>query len=134
MNTKYIGLDIDSKKTVACVVQQGQKDRYTTFQSNPPQMQQYLQQERQDGSVVHLMNLLEELKLLMILRAMLRTGELFNEELVSAEKAGNACLRKCKHGTRIRGWFLPDTSREAAQRLMRTSPLCRPPTISATDR
>ena len=87
MNTKYIGLDIDSKKTVVCVVQQGQKDRYTTFQSNLPQMPQYLQQERQDGSVVHLMNLLEELKLLTILRAMLRTGELFNEELVSAEKA-----------------------------------------------
>jgi len=28
---KYIGFDIDSKKTVACVVQKGEKDRYTTF-------------------------------------------------------------------------------------------------------
>ena len=28
---KYIGFDIDSKKKVACVVQKGEKDRYTTF-------------------------------------------------------------------------------------------------------
>jgi len=113
MNTKYIGLDIDSKKTVACVVQQGQKDRYTTFQSNLPQMQQYLQQERQDGSVVHRMNLLEELKLLTILRAMLRTGELFNEELVSAEKAREKLtVNPPNHGgswdDRSNGW--PDSA------------------------
>ena len=31
MNAKYIGFDIDSKKTVACVVQQGQKDRYSAL-------------------------------------------------------------------------------------------------------
>ena len=28
---KYIGFDIDSKKTVACVVQKGEKDRYAIF-------------------------------------------------------------------------------------------------------
>jgi transposase len=54
MNAKYIGFDIDSKKTVACVVQQGQKDRYTTFPTDLVRMQQYLQQQRQDGSPVHL--------------------------------------------------------------------------------
>ena len=27
---KYIGFDIDSKKTVACVVQKGERDKYTT--------------------------------------------------------------------------------------------------------
>jgi transposase len=54
MNAKYIGLDIDSKKTVACVVQQGQKDRYSTLASDLQQMQQYLRQQRQDGSELHL--------------------------------------------------------------------------------
>ncbi len=54
MNAKYIGFDIDSKKTVACVVQQGQKDRYTTLKTDLQEMQQYLQRQRQDGSAVHL--------------------------------------------------------------------------------
>jgi hypothetical protein len=27
---KYIGFDVDSKKTVACVVQKGEKDKYTS--------------------------------------------------------------------------------------------------------
>ena len=31
---KYIGFDIDSKKTVACIVQKGEKDRYTTFKTD----------------------------------------------------------------------------------------------------
>jgi transposase len=54
MNAKYIGFDIDCKKTVACVVQQGQKDRYTTLKTDLREMQEYLQQQRQDGSAVHL--------------------------------------------------------------------------------
>lgn len=54
MNPKYIGFDIDGKKTVACVVQQGQKDQYTTFPTDMVGMQQYLQQQRQDGSAIHL--------------------------------------------------------------------------------
>jgi transposase len=54
MNAKYIGFDIDSKKTVACVVPQGRKDQYPTFPTDLVRMQQYLQQQRQDGSPVHL--------------------------------------------------------------------------------
>ncbi len=30
---KYIGFDIDSKKTIACVVQRGKKDRFTTLKT-----------------------------------------------------------------------------------------------------
>lgn len=54
MNAKYIGFDIDSKKTVACVVQQGQKDRYSTLVTDVHEMQQYLQQQRQDAGELHL--------------------------------------------------------------------------------
>jgi transposase len=54
MNAKYIGFDIDSKKTVACIVQQGQKDRYSTLVTDLQQMQQYLQQQRQDAGELHL--------------------------------------------------------------------------------
>jgi transposase len=54
MKDKYIGFDIDSKKTVACVVQQGRRDQYATLATDVAQMQQYLQQQRQDGSRVHL--------------------------------------------------------------------------------
>jgi len=124
MNAKYIGFDIDSKKTVACVVQQGQKDQYATFPTDLVRMQQYLQQHRQDGRPVHLTfeisgqagyqydalrpcvdsltvsnphkmtwvyrtskknDRIDARKLLTIMRAMLQTGELFNEELVSAK-------------------------------------------------
>ena len=31
---KYIGFDVDSKKTVACVIQKGEKDRYTTLKTD----------------------------------------------------------------------------------------------------
>jgi hypothetical protein len=31
---KYIGFDIDSKKARACVVQKGEKNRYTTFKTD----------------------------------------------------------------------------------------------------
>ncbi len=46
---KYIGFDIDSKKTVACVVQKGEKDRYTTFKTDIGQMNSFLQRQRQPG-------------------------------------------------------------------------------------
>ena len=36
---KYIGFDVDSKKTVACVVQKGKKDRYTTLKTDIGQME-----------------------------------------------------------------------------------------------
>ena len=54
MTDKYIGFDIDSKKTVACVVAQSHKDQYTTLDTDLAQMRQYLQEQRQDGSPVHL--------------------------------------------------------------------------------
>ena len=54
MNDKYIGFDIDGNKTCACVVQQGHKDQYATVATDLTAMQQYLQQQRQDGSRVHL--------------------------------------------------------------------------------
>jgi hypothetical protein len=31
---KYIGFDVDSKKTVACVIQKGERDRYTTLKTD----------------------------------------------------------------------------------------------------
>jgi transposase len=54
MNAKYIGFDIDHKKTVACVVQRDQKDRYATMKTDLVEMQQFLQQERQGAAEVHL--------------------------------------------------------------------------------
>ena len=39
MNAKYVGFDIDSKKTVACVLERGQKDRYATPKTDPVEMQ-----------------------------------------------------------------------------------------------
>jgi transposase len=51
---KYIGMDIDSKKIICCVVQQGRKDRYRTISSKIPMMKAFLQQEKADGSEVHL--------------------------------------------------------------------------------
>jgi len=82
-NAKYISFDIDSKKTAACVVRQGQKDRYSALITDLQEMRQYLRQQRQDGGEAHLTDLLEEFKLLTILRSMLQTGELFHEELAS---------------------------------------------------
>ena len=38
MKDKYIGFDIDSKKTVACVIQQGRKDLYATFPTDLTRM------------------------------------------------------------------------------------------------
>jgi transposase len=51
---KYIGLDIDDKKTVACILQKGKKDRYKTMQTDIETMQQFLQQQRTPGSRIHL--------------------------------------------------------------------------------
>ncbi len=54
MIEKYIGFDIDDKKTVACVVQQGHKDAYRTFKTGIAEMRQYLQEQREIGCRVHL--------------------------------------------------------------------------------
>ena len=47
---KYIGFDMACKKTIACVVQQGEKDAYCTLNTDVQQMQKYLQNLREDGS------------------------------------------------------------------------------------
>ncbi len=31
---KYIGFDVDSKKTVVCVIQKGERDRYTILKTD----------------------------------------------------------------------------------------------------
>jgi len=51
---KYIGFDIDSKKTIACVVQKGRKDKYTTLKTDIELMKKFLQKQRQDGEKLHL--------------------------------------------------------------------------------
>jgi len=51
---KYIGMDIDSKKIICCVVQQGKKDRYQTIRPGISMMKGLLRQEKADGSRVHL--------------------------------------------------------------------------------
>jgi len=51
---KYIGFDVDSKKTVACVVQEGKKDRYTTFETDIGQMQNFLKQQCKGTEKLHL--------------------------------------------------------------------------------
>ena len=49
---KYIGFDMDSKKTVCCIVQAGRKDRYMTINSDIESMRKFLRSEKQDGSRV----------------------------------------------------------------------------------
>jgi len=51
---KYIGLDMDCKKTVACVVQNGKKDIYATFGPDIVSMKKFLAQQKQDHSKTHL--------------------------------------------------------------------------------
>lgn len=51
---KYIGFDIDSKKTVACIVQKGKKDKYATFVTSIEQMKKFLETERQGREKLHL--------------------------------------------------------------------------------
>lgn len=51
---KYIGFDIDSKKTVACVVQKGKKEVYATMSSDVRLMRNFLKAQKADGSRVHL--------------------------------------------------------------------------------
>lgn len=51
---KYIGFDIDSKKTVACIVQEGQKDRFTTLKTDIKHMKMFLKQQQKPGVKLHL--------------------------------------------------------------------------------
>ena len=41
---KYIGFDIDDKKTVVCVVQNGKKDVYDTMLTDVKEMMYWLKQ------------------------------------------------------------------------------------------
>ncbi len=51
---KYIGFDMDCKKTVACVVQSGKKDLYATIGPDIEYMKKFLVQQKQDIGKVHL--------------------------------------------------------------------------------
>jgi len=46
---KYIGFDIDDKKTVACVVQKGKKDLYDTMLTDIKEMRCRLKEQRKPG-------------------------------------------------------------------------------------
>ena len=51
---KYIGFDIDDKKTVACIVQQGEKDMYETIPTDVECMKKLLQNHRKGSRPLHL--------------------------------------------------------------------------------
>ena len=51
---KYIGFDIDSNKTIACVVQEGKKDRYTTIRTDIEHMKRFLREQQTPGEKLHL--------------------------------------------------------------------------------
>ena len=51
---KYIGFDMDCKKTVACVIQEGQKDIYDSIGPDIGSMKKFLRQQRDSHSRVHL--------------------------------------------------------------------------------
>jgi len=51
---KYIGFDIDCKKTVACVLQTGKKDFYATIGADIEAMKNFLIQQKHDSGKTHL--------------------------------------------------------------------------------
>jgi hypothetical protein len=51
---KYIGFDIDDKKTVACVAQKGKKDRYDTMRTDVSVMKRWREKQRKPGTKLHL--------------------------------------------------------------------------------
>jgi len=51
---KYIGFDMDSKKTVCCVVEAGQKERYRTIGPDIESMIKFLKAEKQGGHRVEI--------------------------------------------------------------------------------
>ena len=52
--SKYIGFDIDCKKTVACVVENGKKDIYQTLGPDVESMQRFLEEQKRAGHRVEL--------------------------------------------------------------------------------
>ena len=51
---QYIGFDIDDKKTVACVLQDGHKDVYVTLATEVTDLRQWLLERRNYGGKLHL--------------------------------------------------------------------------------
>jgi transposase len=51
---KYIGFDIDDKKTIACVVQEGKPDMYETLPTEISFLKLWLKQQRNSGERLHL--------------------------------------------------------------------------------
>ncbi len=51
---KYIGFDIDSKKIVACVVENGKRDIYQTLRSDIGSMRKFLKKQKSSGHRVEL--------------------------------------------------------------------------------
>lgn len=51
---KYIGFDIDDKKTVACVIEKGKKERFQKIETDIKAMRNYLKQQKSDTSKIHL--------------------------------------------------------------------------------
>ncbi len=51
---KYIGFDIDCKKTVCCVVENGKNDVYKTIGSDVGAMRQFLMSQKQPGYKIHM--------------------------------------------------------------------------------
>lgn len=51
---KYIGFDIDSNKTVACVLENGKNDIYQTIRPDVQSMRQFLISQKQPGCKIHL--------------------------------------------------------------------------------
>jgi transposase len=51
---KYIGMDIDNKKIICCIVQQGEREKYRTIKAAVPAMKTFITEQKADGSKVHL--------------------------------------------------------------------------------
>ena len=51
---KYIGFDIDSKKIVACVVENGKKDIYQTLRSDIESKRMFFEKQKSSGQKVEL--------------------------------------------------------------------------------
>jgi len=51
---KYIGFDVDDKKTVACIVQKDKKDIYDTIPTDPEAMVKWLRRQRKGKAKLHL--------------------------------------------------------------------------------
>ena len=51
---KYIGFDVDSKKTVACMIADGKKEVYQTLDTDPAVMGRWLRRQRGGQDKLHL--------------------------------------------------------------------------------